>query len=155
MLQEKMENLVDDQKKMDRLRNAMANAKNRCCNSRHHAYARYGGRGVQFTLTQKEIKELWNRDCAYNLSEPSIDRINNDGHYDFDNCRFIERYDNAIKRHPPIKINQRRLNGRLICRWESISAASKVLNLSYWSILLCAKGIRKSCAKYLFEYAKE
>ena len=34
------------------------------------------------------------------MKRPSIDRINNDGHYELSNCRFIEASEN-IKRNRP------------------------------------------------------
>lgn len=65
-------------------------AKQRCVNPNATRYPCYGGRGIKFLLNKEEIKTLWFRDKAYLLIKPSIDRKNNDGHYEFSNCRFIE-----------------------------------------------------------------
>jgi hypothetical protein len=73
------------------------NAKSRCENKSYVSYNRYGGRGIKFMLTEEEIKKLWFRDKAYLLKRPSIDRIDNDGNYKYNNCRFIEKYDNRKK----------------------------------------------------------
>jgi len=72
-------------------------AKSRCTNPNNTAYSRYGGRGIKFKLTMLEIKELWFRYKAYNMKTPSIDKINNDGNYEYANCQFMERVDNIKK----------------------------------------------------------
>lgn len=76
------------------------NAKTRCSCARHKMFHRYGGRGIECLLTLEEIKFLWFRDHAYNLERPSLDRIDSDGNYTVDNCRFIELTEN-VRRHAP------------------------------------------------------
>ena len=73
-------------------------AKERCNDKNSNIYHRYGGRGIKFLLTREEIRDLWFRDKAHNLKKPSIDRIDNDGDYEYNNCRFIELSEN-IKRN--------------------------------------------------------
>lgn len=65
-------------------------AHQRCTNKNHIRYERYGGRGIKFNMRVKDFKELWFRDKAYEMNKPSVDRINNDGNYELNNCRFIE-----------------------------------------------------------------
>jgi len=69
----------------------------RCTDPNKENYNRYGGRGIRFRITKKEIKALWFRDKAYLMKKPSIDRIDNDGDYCFENCQFIEFFDNTQK----------------------------------------------------------
>lgn len=73
------------------------NAKNRCNNKHNQDYKTYGGRGIKFLLTMEDIKKLWERDKANLLHRATIDKINNNGNYEFSNCRFIEGKDNATK----------------------------------------------------------
>lgn len=73
------------------------NAKARCENPNYIRYEYYGGRGIKFLLTKKQIKFLWFRDKAYLLKKPSIDRIDDNGHYILDNCQFIEHVENVRK----------------------------------------------------------
>lgn len=61
------------------------------CNAINGAY--YGR--IKFFITSKEVKYLWFRDKAYLLKHPSIDRIDNNGNYTLENCRFIELGENA------------------------------------------------------------
>ena len=70
-------------------------AKTRCNNPKCREYKYYGGRGIRFLLTEKEIESLYKQDKASEMEDPSIDRIDNNGDYCFDNCRFIEHSVNA------------------------------------------------------------
>jgi hypothetical protein len=69
--------------------------KRRCNNPKTKGYYRYGGRGIKCLITEEELKFLWFRDKAYLMKKPSIDRIDNDGNYCLNNCRYIERVINA------------------------------------------------------------
>jgi len=71
------------------------NMKNRCGNRKAHNFKYYGGKGIKCLMTYEELKSIWERDNASKLKRPSIDRINPNGHYTFDNCRFVEHSENA------------------------------------------------------------
>lgn len=96
----------------------------RCNNPNINNYHRYGGRGIKCLITLEELKELWFRDKAFEMEQPSIDRINNDGDYTDDNCRFIEWKINKTK-DKKRKILQYDLQGNFIKEWESITQAQK------------------------------
>jgi hypothetical protein len=66
----------------------------RCHFKNHARHKYYGGRGIKLLMTPSIIKELWFRDQACNLIRPSIDRVDHNGNYTKDNCRFIELTDN-------------------------------------------------------------
>ena len=74
-------------------------AKQRCTNPNNPRFPRYGGRGIEFLLTMDEVVFLFMRDNAEDMDWASIDRVDNDGHYIFENCRFIEMSENNAKRH--------------------------------------------------------
>lgn len=66
----------------------------RCIDPGHKSYARYGGRGIEFKLTQDEVQRIWERDQAHLMERPRLDRIDVDGDYTFLNCRFIPESEN-------------------------------------------------------------
>lgn len=72
-------------------------ARNRCRYPSSKMYHRYGGRGIKCLLTHQEVKILWERDKASKLKRPSLDRIDPDKNYEFENCRFIELEENIRK----------------------------------------------------------
>ena len=69
-------------------------AKQRCNNENSTGYKYYGGKGVKFLITAKEVKHLWDLYNAKDMRKPSIDRIDSNGDYTLDNCRFIELSEN-------------------------------------------------------------
>ena len=87
-------------------RRTLDRIKTRCTNPNEKSYKHYGGRGIKCLITAKELEFLWKRDNASKLKKPSIDRINNDGNYEFSNCRFIENLDNVKRAR---KINSERI----------------------------------------------
>ena len=77
----------------------------RCNNPNYYGYHRYGGRGIQCHITKDELMILWFRYGADKMNNPSIDRINNDGDYTFENCQYIENRENPKKRCNTLKKN--------------------------------------------------
>jgi hypothetical protein len=62
----------------------------RCRVAGNHKFKWYGGRGIELRMTSDDFKTLWMRDKAYLMKEPSIDRMDSNGHYELSNCRYIE-----------------------------------------------------------------
>jgi len=70
-------------------------AKQRCNYKKSKSYKYYGGRGIKFDLSFWATGVLWLRDGADKMKRPSLDRIDNNGDYVFENCRFIELSKNS------------------------------------------------------------
>ncbi len=69
-------------------------ARRRCTDPGHKSYGSYGARGIRCVLSYSEAQVLWIRDRGHELIAPSLDRIDPDGDYTFNNCRFIEMKEN-------------------------------------------------------------
>jgi len=71
--------------------------KQRCFNPNNKAYHRYGGRGITICkewLADYAVFEAWSLSNKYS-DDLSIDRINNDGIYEPQNCRWATHQQQA------------------------------------------------------------
>lgn len=75
------------------------NMKQRCYYVNHHSYINYGGRGIEVCKEWKNSFEKFYEDMGIPPSnEYQIDRIDNNGNYCKDNCRWATRSDNMLNR---------------------------------------------------------
>jgi hypothetical protein len=125
----------------------------RCNWKKYERYKRYGGRGIKSLITKDELKQLWFRDNASSMKKPSIDRIDNDGNYTFENCRFIESSENCSRaRSRPVY--QIKAKGKMI-RHKSLTEAAKSLGKVHGksAICSCLNGRKQTAYGYRWEYA--
>lgn len=84
------------------LRHKYAVIKYRCNNSECKQYKDYGGRGIELRFTVNNFIDYVVNDLGYNTTEMlkglQIDRINNDGHYELGNIRFVTAKINSNNR---------------------------------------------------------
>lgn len=106
--------------KHTRLYDIWCGIKYRCDNSNATRFENYGGRGITYCDEWREFEPFyeWAISHGYN-DELTIERINNDGDYSPDNCRWATYHEQAINRRPGAYIRNRGVDGRF-CKEELI-----------------------------------
>lgn len=82
-----------------------AGIKSRCFDSGCPAYKWYGGRGITMCKEWADDFEQFLKDMGPRPAGLSIDRINNDGHYEPGNCRWATREEQARNTSRSKRIN--------------------------------------------------
>ncbi len=97
------------------LRNKLNSMKQRCYNPKSPIYSYYGGRGITIcsewlnadnSFIEWALKSGWDRDLE-------IDRVDNDGPYNPDNCRWVTRQEQNTNRRNTVTFLER---GTRICQ---------------------------------------
>ena len=107
---------------------AFKNIKHRCNNQNDKKWKYYGGRNIRCLITAAELRGAFIRDKAWKLKRPSVDRINNDGHYEPSNIRWIEQSENKkiCSADPWITVSFRASDAQ----WGSVRERAALLNQS-------------------------
>jgi hypothetical protein len=82
-----------------KLRMVWNDMKRRCDNPNRAAYKAYGGRGIKVCKEwyNYESFKSWAVNNGY-LESLLLDRINNDGNYDPNNCQFVTRFESELNK---------------------------------------------------------
>lgn len=137
--------------KLNPWKKVFGNIKLRCNNPKDISYKNYGNRGIQCQITEDEIKFLWFRDKAYLMKKPSIDRIDNDGNYCLENCRFIELSNNVRRalEKPVLQFNK---DGIFIKEWASMREIQRILKFANQNISMCCRGNYKQSYGFIWKF---
>lgn len=90
-----------------RLKNRLQNIKNRCYNQRNKSFSRYGGRGIfvcdEWLYNPKSFLD-WSLSHGFR-DDLQLDRIDNNGPYSPDNCRWVTAFQNSRNRRNTIRLS--------------------------------------------------
>lgn len=79
----------------------MSAAKDRCINPRSKAYAWYGGRGIEFRFNSSVQAANWIMDNLGLKRHLTLDRRNNEGHYEPGNMRYATQREQILNTRIP------------------------------------------------------
>jgi len=79
--------------------------KNRCYNRRLKGYRRYGGRGITVCDSWKKSFQLFLQDMGRCPPGLTLERIDNDGNYEQNNCRWVTLYEQYRNRVNNVFLN--------------------------------------------------
>lgn len=111
-----------------KIRNVYYNMIKRCCNPTNKGYRYYGGRGIK--VCDEWLADCcnfyrWARDNGYNETL-QLDRIDTNGNYEPDNCRWITAQENNYNKRNTRKVTYNNETHTLI-EWEGITGIPRTV----------------------------
>lgn len=89
------------------------NMKNRCSNPKSQDWSRYGGRGIKVCAEWANDFECFVNDMGDRPKGYTLDRVDTNGDYCKDNCRWANKYEQAWnKANSRVKLRGIKKNGR-------------------------------------------
>lgn len=110
---------------------AWSSMKKRCLDPAHPSYPRYGGRGITVCVRWLESFPAFLADMGEPAPEMSLDRINNDGGYSPDNCRWATRREQQANTSIASIVE---LNGEKVCVPEAARRLGLNLATLWWRV---------------------
>lgn len=116
--------------------------KSRCSNPTHHAWKNYGGRGIKVCTRWNDFKNFLS-DMGEKPSNRSLDRRDNNGNYEPDNCRWATMMEQQLNKRTvklteddarKIKYGLKSISQASIARMFNVSSSTvwEILNEKIW-----------------------
>lgn len=102
------------------LYNIWASMRQRCLNPKSHAYKDYGGRGISICDRWMASFLNFKEDMGDRPAGKTLDRIDNDGNYSLENCRWATMKEQSNNRRKPRPADLMILFNSIIARCEGI-----------------------------------
>lgn len=100
--------------------------KTRCLNPASADYARYGGRGIG-VCARWLVYDNFLADMGPRPAGLQLDRINNEGHYEPGNCRWVSKQQNARNRSSNVQITRDGIT-KIVVEWcEELSLDPEIV----------------------------
>lgn len=149
-----------------RLYGVWKSMRQRCRDKNHSSYARYGGRGICVCEEWEDYQTFhdWAFANGYDPEAPrgkcTIDRIDPDGNYEPENCRWVDSHTQNANRNP---FERHGRKPRAVIRvdeagnetqFDSIRDASRAIGapIDNANISACCKGNRKTAYGYEWRF---
>ena len=126
--------------------------KARCYNSNNNRYHRYGGRGI--TVCSEWLEFAPFRDWALSNGYKeglSIDRIDNGGNYEPDNCQWLTNGMNKRK-DAEKRVIQYNFDSSFVAEFVSTMKAARLTGVYQGNISRVCNGSRKTAGGFIWEY---
>lgn len=125
-------------KKKSSLYNSWLNMKSRCLRVTHPKYHRYGGRGITICDEWLDIRNFKEWALSNGWKDGlSIDRIDNDGNYCPENCRWISVGENSRKKRTTKidMITAQEIRSRIDENWYDLAKEYGCSHGNIWFIM--------------------
>lgn len=130
-----------------------ASMKARCLNPDEPAYPNYGGRGITVC---EEWRDSFTAFYDWAIKDYrkglTLDRMNVNGGYSPDNCRWVTRKEQARNKRNNVSVSQYDINGRFIRVWDTMGEAAENTSATIQNIWSCCNGRHKSAGGYIWRY---